>query len=92
MVDKKLTQYLAELSKLELSEQEIERLTAEMSDIITLMDKVKEIDSSTKTHTLPAVDYENLRADVPKTSLKTALIISNAKEVKDSTFTVPKVV
>ncbi|MEE0944963.1 MAG: Asp-tRNA(Asn)/Glu-tRNA(Gln) amidotransferase subunit GatC [Clostridia bacterium] len=92
MFEKKLTKYLAELSKLEFSERELERLTAEMSDIVALMDAVKGIDSSLETYTLPAVNYDNIRADVPTKSLKTAEIIANAKAVKNGAFTVPKVV
>lgn len=92
MFDVELTKHLAELSKLTFTEQELEKVTAEMSDIIKLMDRVKEIDPSIKTFALPAVDYADLRHDAARPSLETEQILSNAKAVCDNAFVVPKVV
>lgn len=92
MFDVELTKHLAELSKLTFSEEELERVTAEMSDIIDLMDKVKEISPELETFALPSVDYADLRADKSRESFETAKIIENAKAVKDNAFVVPKVV
>ena len=92
MFDAELTKHLAELSKLTFTEEEIEKVTAEMSDIIELMDRVKDIDPSIKTFALPAVNYENLRSDSARPSFDTEDIIRNAKAVKDNAFAVPKVV
>lgn len=92
MFDVELTKHLAELSKLTFSEEELEKVTAEMSDIINLMDKVKEIDPAMETFALPAVEYADLRTDKSRESFETAKIIENAKAVKDNAFVVPKVV
>lgn len=92
MFDANLTKHLAELSKLEFSDSELERVTSEMSEIIELMDRVKDIDPSEKVYTLSGVDFDSLRPDCAAPSLETEKIIANAKAVKDNTFTVPKVV
>lgn len=92
MFDAELTKHLAELSKLTFSEEELEKVTAQMSDIIDLMDMVKDVDPSEKTFALPEVSYENLRVDNSRPSFATEDIIKNAKAVKDNAFAVPKVV
>lgn len=92
MFDVELTKHLAELSKLSFSDDEIEKVTAQMSDIIDLMDMVKEIDPSKATFALEAVNYDDLRADTARESFDTEKIIENAKAVKNNAFVVPKVV
>lgn len=92
MFDVELTKHLAELSKLTFSEEELNKVTAQMSDIIDLMDKVKEIDPSKSTFALEAVNYDDLRGDVSRESFETEKIIENAKAVKNNAFVVPKVV
>ncbi len=92
MFDENLTKHLAELSKLTFSEEELKRVTLQMSDIIDLMDLVKDIDTNEKTFALPKVNFEDLRCDSSRPSFDTEDIIKNAKAVKDNAFSVPKVV
>ncbi|MBS7298165.1 MAG: Asp-tRNA(Asn)/Glu-tRNA(Gln) amidotransferase subunit GatC [Eubacteriales bacterium] len=92
MADKKLTEHLANLSKLSFTDEELSRVTDEMTDIIALMDMVQEIDRNQNTFTLPAVDYDSLRTDNADKSFDTQEIIRNAKTKTNNAFTVPKVV
>lgn len=92
MFDLELTKHLAELSKIEFNDKELDKMTADMTDIINLMDKVCEFDPSKKTYVLDAVDYRNLRKDEYFNSYPTEKIIENAKNVKNNSFVVPKVV
>lgn len=92
MFDVELTKHLAELSKLSFDSSELEKVTAQMSDIIELMDMVKEADPNLETYALPAVEYSRLRTDNARESIDTDKIIKNAKAVKDNAFAVPKVV
>lgn len=92
MVDINLTKYLAELSKIEFTDEELEKMTKDMSDIINLMDKVQEIDASKKTYALDPVSYDDLRKDTVKESFETEKVLENAKAVKEDSFVVPKVV
>lgn len=92
MFDSEMTKHLAELSKLSFSDAELEKVTGEMSDIIELMDRVKEIDPKLETFALPAVEYSMLRKDTARESFDTEKILENAKAVKDNAFVVPKVV
>ena len=63
MFDSKMTRHLAELSKLNFTDDELEKMTADMTDIIALMDKVCEFDPSVNPYALDAVDYRDLRND-----------------------------
>lgn len=92
MFDAKLTSHLADLSKIAFTDAELEKMTADMTDIINLMDKVKEFDPNNKTYALDATEYKNLRKDEAQESFETEKIIQNAKNVKNNSFVVPKVV
>jgi aspartyl-tRNA(Asn)/glutamyl-tRNA(Gln) amidotransferase subunit C len=92
MFDVELTKHLAELSKIEFTDDELNQMTADMTDIINLMDKVCEFDTSKKTYALDAVDYEDLRKDEHRDSYPTEKIVKNAKNIKNNSFVVPKVV
>ena len=92
MVNEELTRHLAELSKIEFTDDECAAMTKDMESIIALMDKVCEFDSSKKAYALDAVGYGDLRADEYKDSYPTERIVANAKNVKNNSFVVPKVV
>lgn len=92
MVDKKLIAHLAELSKLEITGEELSKLSSDMADIIELMDTVKEADKWINSFGLTETDFDNLRADLPESSFPSAQILSNTKGRRDNAFTVPKVV
>ena len=56
------------------------------------MDKVCAFDTSKPAYALDAVDYKDLRADEHRNSYPTEEIVKNAKNVKNNSFVVPKVV
>ena len=92
MFDSELTKHLAVLSKIEFNEDELQKMTQDMTDIIALMDKVCDFDTTVKPYALDAVDYNDLRTDTHSASSTTENIIGNAKNVKNNSFVVPKVV
>ena len=92
MFNSDLTKHLAELSKIEFTDDELQKMTADMTSIIELMDKVCEFDTSKPAYALDAVDYNDLRKDEHRNSYPTEEIVSNAKNVKNNSFVVPKVV
>ena len=92
MFNSELTRHLAELSKIEFTDEELQKMTNDMTDIIAIMDKVCEFDNSKPPYALDAVDYNDLRVDEHTDSYPTDKITSNAKNVKNNSFVVPKVV
>ena len=92
MFDIDLTKHLAELSKINFSDEELAEMTADMSDITQLMDKVSGFADDVEPYELESVDYNDLRADDGKDSEPNEKITKNAKNVKNNSFVVPKVV
>ncbi|MBI4863365.1 MAG: Asp-tRNA(Asn)/Glu-tRNA(Gln) amidotransferase subunit GatC [Candidatus Riflebacteria bacterium] len=93
MIDRQLVRYLANLSRLSLSEEEIPAYERQLSDILTLMEKLAEIDVSDVPETAQVLDVENvLRPDEPRPSSPRQEILANAPETRDGQFAVPKVI
>lgn len=87
-----MVKYLADLGKLEFTPEELAKKAEEMTDIINLMDTVKEIDISYDALKDNHDVYINdLREDEPKESLPTEKILKNAVNTNNC-FVVPKVV
>lgn len=91
-MDLEMVKYLAELGKLEFTDEELEKASADMTSIINLMDKIKEIDVTYD----PLKDNKNvylpdLREDKNAPSLATEKLLQNAKN-QQNCFVVPKVV
>lgn len=92
MFDTKLAAHLAELSKIEFTETELEKVAKEMDDIIALMDTVSDFEDNDTTTVNSAVGIREVRADEPKNSFDREDILKNAKQSSEGCFTVPKVV
>ena len=92
MFDPNRTAHLAELSKLEFTDEELLKMTKDMTDIIALMDKVCDFNPEIKPYTLDSVDYDDLRGDTYKESYPNNEILKNDKNTKNDSFVVPKVV
>ncbi|MBQ9375271.1 MAG: Asp-tRNA(Asn)/Glu-tRNA(Gln) amidotransferase subunit GatC [Ruminococcus sp.] len=91
-MDLEMVKYLAELGKLEFSDDELAKKANEMTDIINLMDTVKEIDIQYDAYKDNHNVYlNNLREDKAKESLDTKKVLQNAVN-SNNCFVVPKVV
>ncbi len=87
-----LAKKLAELSKINFSEDELKVITYQMNDIINLMDRVKDVSQHFSTNTHNPELYKNLRTDIIKESYPCDEILNNPKTAVNNSFTVPKVV
>ncbi len=84
--------YLSELGKLQFSEDELKKVANEMTDIINLMDTIKEIDVTYDAKLDNKNVYLNdLRKDVSAESMPTQKVLQNATQMNNY-FVVPKVV
>lgn len=92
MFELELTKHIASLSKLSFTEDELAKMTKEMTDIIKMVDNVKMFDKTNDEFRLCAKEYESLREDEIKKSVETGKILANASRTKDNSFVVPKVV
>jgi aspartyl-tRNA(Asn)/glutamyl-tRNA(Gln) amidotransferase subunit C len=82
--------HVAALAQLELSEEEIARLTEQLGDILEAVGKVSELDLSDMpptSHPLAVVNV--LRPDEPRASLPLEDVFANAPERDGDHFRVP---
>lgn len=91
-MDLEMVKYLAELGKLEFSDEALEKTAGEMTDIINLMDTIKdfdvEYDALKDNHN---VFLDDLRRDEKMPSMETKKVLQNAVN-SGNCFVVPKVV
>lgn len=84
---------LCELSRLSLSDEELEAYAKSMTDIMTLMDTIGDSDFEYDPVDMSnAVPFTSLRADEVVTCENMDKIVENGPETVENQFVVPKVV
>jgi aspartyl-tRNA(Asn)/glutamyl-tRNA(Gln) amidotransferase subunit C len=92
-IDRPLVEYLARLSRLSLSEEEIPLYEKQLTDIVGLLETLSEIDVSGVPETAQVLDIRNVtRRDEARESFPRDKILANAPDRKDDCFAVPKVI
>lgn len=72
---------MARLARLELSEEEVERMAAELSHVLDHIEKIRELDLDGVPPTSHVIDVVNvLRADEPEPSLPREAALAAAPE------------
>lgn len=91
-MDLEMVSYLSKLGKLSFTEEELKKTAEEMTNIIEIMDTIKEIDIKYDALADNKNVYLNdLREDVSEHSMPTQKILQNALN-SENCFVVPKVV
>lgn len=86
-------EHIALLARLELSEEERERMTTQLNDIIGFFEQLGEVDTSQVEPTSHVIPMHNvLRADEARPSLPAEEALQNAPQRAGDTFRVPRVV
>ena len=89
-IDREQLLHVARLARLELREDEVDRLGAQLNDIIAAVSKVAELDLSEVPATSHPLDVVNVWAeDEPHESLSVDEALANAPEREGSYFKVP---
>ena len=90
-IDEKTITYLEDLSQLTLSNDEKQRLTNDLEEILTFMSKLNELDmSNTMELSHPLDSFCELRDDEIESSYARELILRNAPCRNDAAFIAPK--
>ncbi len=86
-------EHVARLARLALSDEEKERLRAQLGLILEHAAKVGEVATEDVPPTAWAIPRANvLRPDEPRPSLTAEEVLANAPEVEDGRFRVPRIV
>ena len=82
--------HVAKLARLALTEEELERLGAQLDAILEAVGKVAELDLDDVPPTSHPLDLVNVLADdEPRPSLERDAALANAPEAEDGAFKVP---
>lgn len=90
MIDRAQVLHVARLARLELSNEEVDRMAADLDKVLDHIAKIGELDLVGVPPTSHVVDVANaLRPDEPHRSLDRATVLRAAPEVSDYGFAVP---
>jgi aspartyl-tRNA(Asn)/glutamyl-tRNA(Gln) amidotransferase subunit C len=86
-------QHVAELARLRFDEEELERFTKQLNDILTFMEKLNELDTFHVPPTTHAMELSNVfRQDRIRESLLQEQALANAPRSAQGSFQVPRVI
>ncbi|MHC4534904.1 MAG: Asp-tRNA(Asn)/Glu-tRNA(Gln) amidotransferase subunit GatC [Planctomycetota bacterium] len=91
-IDQSQVRKVAKLSRLDLTEDEVQEFTGQLSAILEYVEKMNELDTAgvePLAHCLPVSNV--LREDSAKESLGTEKVLANAPQRDDEFFKVPKI-
>ncbi len=93
MLTKEAVERVAHLSRLEFSEEELEKQFEQLGSIIDMMDSLSEIDTTDVTPLNHVMDIQNVfRQDDVHESMGVEKVLSNAPSENENMFQVPKIV
>jgi aspartyl-tRNA(Asn)/glutamyl-tRNA(Gln) amidotransferase subunit C len=82
--------HLAELSKLDFTEQELKDFSQDFESLVKLADVVKNATIQGDTY-VNAIDMNELRDDEPKDSTPVDVLLQNSPVVKNDSIVVPRI-
>ena len=90
MIDRDQVLHVARLSRLALTEPELERMAGELSHVLEHVDRIAELDLDQVEPTAHVVALENvLREDEPRPSWPREQILAQAPDPEEGAFRVP---
>jgi aspartyl-tRNA(Asn)/glutamyl-tRNA(Gln) amidotransferase subunit C len=90
MIDRDQVLHVAKLARLRLSDEEVERMAGELSQILEHVETMNELDLEGVEPTSHVVDLVNvLREDVPRPGLDRGTALEQAPDATETGFRVP---
>jgi len=90
MLDREQVLHVARLARLDMSDDEVEQMSVELSKVLDHIEKIRELDLEGVPPTSHVIDVVNaLRADEPEPSLPREVILAAAPEPLNDGFGVP---
>jgi aspartyl-tRNA(Asn)/glutamyl-tRNA(Gln) amidotransferase subunit C len=90
MIDREQVLHVARLARLRLSDDEVERMSRELSTILDHIEKIGELELDDVEPTSHVIELENvLREDEPRPSWPRERVLEGAPDVAEGGFRVP---
>jgi aspartyl-tRNA(Asn)/glutamyl-tRNA(Gln) amidotransferase subunit C len=93
MISREEVQHVARLARLQLSDEELERMREQLDAILAYVDKLRELDVEgvePTSHAVPLVDV--MRDDATSPCLSQEAALANAPDRADEFFRVPRII
>jgi len=92
-ISRKEVEHVAQLARLTLTEEELEKMTGQLDNILSYVAKLDELDTSQVVPTSHVFSVSNaFREDVERESLSQAEAIKNSPQHDGEMFLVPKII
>ena len=92
MITVKDVEHVAKLARLELTEEEKEKFTSQLGDVLKYVEQMNEVDTSDVEPMAHAIDFVNvMREDRVKYEQTKEELMKNAPDAEDGFFKVPKI-
>jgi aspartyl-tRNA(Asn)/glutamyl-tRNA(Gln) amidotransferase subunit C len=93
MIDREQVLRVAELARLRISEDEVEKFTDQLGSILEFVEQLKSVDTAEVEPTCFLEPlHDPTRPDVEKPSLSREDLLQNGPKVKNGFFAIPKVI
>jgi aspartyl-tRNA(Asn)/glutamyl-tRNA(Gln) amidotransferase subunit C len=90
VIDREQVLHVARLSRLRLTDEEVEKMSRELSTILDHIEKIGELDLEDVEPTSHVIQLENvLREDVPRPSWPRDRMLAEAPDVAEGGYRVP---
>ena len=90
MIDREQVLHVARLARLALTDDEVDRMSGELSTILDHVDRISELDLAAVEPTSHVVELENvLRPDEPRPSWPRERMLEEAPDPSEGAFRVP---
>jgi aspartyl-tRNA(Asn)/glutamyl-tRNA(Gln) amidotransferase subunit C len=90
VIDREQVLHVARLARLKLSDEEVERMSGELSGILDHVERISELDLEGVEPTSHVIKLENvLRPDEPRPSWPREKVLERAPDPADGAFRVP---
>ena len=78
-MDKKTLRHIARLSRISLTDEELEKFTPQMQTILDSAKMLQEVNTNNITHMKKHISFSQLREDIPEISLTQEEVLKNAQ-------------
>ena len=91
MIDKETVEHVAKASRIKLTDEEVEKFSKELGDVLNSFALLKEVDTSDVKPSFQPNEIKNvIREDVPEYSLSQDDALSNAEQKEEKFFKGPR--
>lgn len=93
-IDRKLIAHLEELARIELSDEEVEKLTVQLDRIVAYIEQLQQVDTAdiAPTRFVGAGRARGLRIDDPRFGLDREVVIKMAPDAERGFYRVPRII